>query len=77
MTSLFRSVYFEKMSSLFQGEEVAVDVYLIFACVVRNGDDVAHTMAAVAKNLNDKIDIYHAAEFTGLLQRRHLARYAA
>ena len=45
---LFCSVYFEKMSCLFKSEEVAVDVYLIVACVVRDGYDVAHTMTPVA-----------------------------
>ena len=62
------------MSCLFQSEEVAVYVYLIVACVVRDGDDVAHTMAAIAKNLNDKIDIYHAAKSTAVRQRWHLAQ---
>jgi hypothetical protein len=33
-------------------------------------------MAAIAKNLNDKIDIYHSGKSTAARQRRHLAKLA-
>jgi hypothetical protein len=64
------------MANFFQSEEVAVYVNLIIACVVREGDDVSHTMTLVAKNLNDKTNIYHGGKCTRVRQRRHLAKRA-
>jgi hypothetical protein len=62
---LFCFVGFEKRSGLFQVEEVSVHGHLIFAGVFRDVDDVLNTMAAISEGLNEKIDIYHADEFTG------------
>jgi hypothetical protein len=62
---LFRFVCFEKRSCLFQVEEVSVHGHLIFAGVFRDVDDVVNSMAALSEGLNEKIDVYHADEFTG------------
>jgi len=62
---LFCFVCFEERSRLFQVEEVSVHGHLIFAGVFRDVDDVLNTMAAISEGLNEKIDIYHADEFTG------------
>jgi hypothetical protein len=62
---LFRFVGFEKRSCLFQVEEVSVHGHLIFAGVFRDVDDVLNTMAALSEDFNEKIDVYHAEEFTG------------
>lgn len=68
-------LFVEKTPSLFQGEKIAVDGYLVFARVVGNGNHCAYTMTPVTENLNDKVDIYHAAESTGVFGRRHLPRH--
>jgi hypothetical protein len=63
---LFRFVCFEKSSCFFQVDDVSVHGQLIYACVFRDGDDALNTMAPFSEGGNEKIDIYHADEFTGI-----------
>jgi len=58
-------VCFEQSSCLFQVVEASVHGHLIFAGVFRDVDDVLNTMAALSEGPNEKIDVYHADEFTG------------
>ncbi len=57
---LFRFILFEKLSRFFEVERVSVDDQLVFASVIRDGDDAVDTMAVLAEGLNDEIDVYHA-----------------
>lgn len=62
---LFRCfLVFEKLSCLFEIEEVAVYDDFIDACVVRNGEDALNGVSAFANSFDEKIDVYHACEFT-------------
>jgi hypothetical protein len=63
---LFRFVGFEKGSRLFEVKGGAVDGQLIFACVVRDADDVLDAMATLAEGLYEKVDIYHGGKFTAV-----------
>lgn len=62
---LFRFVFCEKSPGFFEVEGDAVYGQLIDTGVFGDGDDVFHTMATVSEGLDEKIDIYHAEEFTG------------
>jgi hypothetical protein len=62
---LFGFVCFEEGSRLFEVEEVSVYDHLVFAGVFRDVDDVLNCMALVSQGGDEKIDIYHAVEFTG------------
>jgi hypothetical protein len=53
-------VQFEELSRFFEGEGVSVYDQLVFASVLRDGDDAVDTMATLLKGLNDEIDVYHA-----------------
>ena len=57
---LFRFILFEKRPRFFEGEGVSVDDQLVFAGVIRDGDDAVDTMTVLAEGLNDEIDVYHA-----------------
>jgi hypothetical protein len=54
-----RFILFEELSRFFEREGVAVDDELVGAGVLRDGDDVADSMAVLAKGLDDQIDVYH------------------
>jgi hypothetical protein len=62
---LFGFVGFEEGSGLFEIEKVSVYDHLVFASVFRDVDDVLNSMALVSQGGDEKIDIYHALEFTG------------
>jgi hypothetical protein len=62
---LFGFVGFEEGSGLFEVEKVSVYEHLVFAGVFRDADDVLYSMALVSQGGDEKIDIYHAVEFTG------------
>jgi hypothetical protein len=62
---LFGFVCFEEGSGLFEVEKVSVNDHLVFAGVFRDVDDVLNCMALVSQGGDEKIDIYHAVEFTG------------
>jgi len=57
---LFGFVLFEELPRFFEVEGVSVDDQLVFAGVIRDGDDAVHTMAVLPEGLNDEIDVYHA-----------------
>jgi hypothetical protein len=50
---------------LFEIKGVFIYCQLIFPGVFRDVDDTLYTMAALAEGFDEKIDIYHAGEFTG------------
>jgi hypothetical protein len=56
---LFCFVLFEEFSCFFEGEGVSVDLEFVSAGVVRDGDDIADSMAVLAECLDDEIDVYH------------------
>jgi hypothetical protein len=56
---LFCFVLFEELSCFVEIVDDAVDGYLIFPGVFRDGDDAVDAVAALADGLNEKIDIYH------------------
>ncbi len=56
---LFRFVLFEKLSRFFEGEGVSVDLEFVLAGIVRDGDDMANSVAVLAEGLDDEIDVYH------------------
>lgn len=80
---LFRFVLLEKTAGLCQIESVAVHDELIFAGVVGDADDSLDLMTVVPEGLDDKVDVYHGAEFTRVCPDGHrsesvflgLARY--
>jgi len=55
---------FEKLSCLFEIEEVAVYENLEGACVFRNLEDAFNLVTLFANCFDEKIDIYHAWKFT-------------
>jgi hypothetical protein len=62
---LFRCFFvFEELSGLFEVEEVAVYDELIVARVFRYGEDALNGVSAFANSFDEKIDVYHACEFT-------------
>jgi hypothetical protein len=62
---LFRLfLVFEKLSCLFEVEEVSVYDEFIDACVVRYGEDALNGVSPFANSFDEKIDVYHACEFT-------------
>jgi hypothetical protein len=52
-------VAFQKLSRFDESESGSVDDELVFAGVIRDGDDAADTMAVLAEGLDDQIDVYH------------------
>jgi hypothetical protein len=71
---LFGFVGFEEGSGLFEVEMVSVYDHLVFASVFRDVDDVLNSMALVSQGSDEKIDVYHALEFTGSRFYRHLTK---
>jgi hypothetical protein len=68
---LFRLfLVFEKLSCLFEVEEVSVYDEFIDACVVRYGEDALNGVSPFANSFDEKIDVYHAWQFTGFRFRR-------
>ena len=61
---LFGFVGFEESSCFFEVEDVAVDGEFVFAGVFWDGGDVLDGVALLPERLDEKIDIYHAEEFT-------------
>ena len=64
---LFCCVLFEEVAGLFEVEEVAVNVELVEAGVVGDGEDTIDLMAALAQCIDDKLDVYviHGCQSTG------------
>ena len=57
---LFGFVLFEELAGFFEGEGVSIDDQLVFARVIGDGEDAFDTMAVLAEDLDDEIDVYHA-----------------
>jgi hypothetical protein len=71
---LFLFVDFEQTSCFFEVEEVSVDDEFVFACVGRDLVNALNGVAALAKLLNEKVDVYHGDQYTRGWKRRERER---